>query len=328
MGRGHDWRGRCTEEEFISLWNQTNGSATEMSRILGTAVRSIFHRRRSIERRRGRPLFSKQPFSPDLAFLPAEFPECQELEIRNGYIVCFSDAHLVPHRKSTAHHVLLKLLPEIKPVAIVEMGDLMDFTSISRHHRIGWDKQLSVKEELEWAKDCLDEIHEAWPKAKRLKCQGNHDQRFSGHLSNAANAAAYEGVRGFKLIDHLEGWPISWAIRVNKDQLEITHRWRSGIHAPWNNTMNAGISYATGHLHSQKVYPLTDLRGDRWGVDVGCLSSTYGPHFNYMEAKPRNWRSGFAVFRLVNGVLRQPQLVRVLDEKAGIAEYLNEDIRV
>jgi hypothetical protein len=145
-------------------------------------------------------------------------------------------------------------------------------------------------------------------------------------LSN--NIAAYDGVKGMSLLDHIDGWPVSWCVRVNEDQLEVTHRWKSGVHAPWNNAMNAGISYATGHLHSQKVYPLTDLRGDRWGIDVGTMASIYGPHFRYMEGKPRNHRSGFAVFRFENYKLRMPELVRVVDEDKGIVEFRGKDYKV
>jgi hypothetical protein len=318
----------CTDEEFREIWESTGGSAAEVARILRVSQRNVYKRRRSLEEKDRRPLLNKTaPHSLDAGIVLEEFPDWQHLEVKNGTVVGFSDSHLVPQRKSTAHHALLKLLHEIQPVAVVEMGDLVDLAAVSRHHRIGWDRQVSVKEELQWAADCVAEIRlAAGKKAKTFKTQGNHDQRFSGHLSN--NLAPYEGVPGFSLADHIKDWPVSWCVRVNETELEITHRWKSGIHAPWNNVMNAGISYATGHLHSQKVYPLTDLRGDRWGVDVGTLSPVYGPYFRYLEGKPRNWRSGFAVFRFVNYKLRQPQLVRVVDEEKRIVEYLGRDISV
>jgi hypothetical protein len=319
-----------SDVEFKDLWAKSLGSATNVARMSGIAVRNVLRRRRSIERREGIILQGSGRNSPDTGIdFNAEFPDWQELEIKNGLLVTFSDAHLIPHRKSTAHKALVKLVHEMQPDACVDMGDLLDFAAISRHHRIGWDKQYSVKEEVHWAKDCLDEITEAGPKKmKRKKTQGNHDQRFAGHLSNAQNAAAYEGLRGFKLVDHLEGWPVSWAIRVNDDELFVSHRWKGGLHGPFNNTLWAGVSHATGHQHKQQVYPLTDLRGDRWGIDVGCLSAIYSPHFRFMEGRPRNYRSGFCVFRFVNYKLRYPQLVRVIDEQNGLVEYEGRDIQV
>jgi hypothetical protein len=316
---------KVSQAEFIEIFKSTGGRVSEVAKIIGTAERTVHKRRRSIESRTGQMLRSESSHSPDYGVVVDEFPDWQQLQIKNGLIVAFSDSHLFPNTKTTAHRALLKLIKELKPKAVIDMGDLLDFGSISRHHRIGWDRQITVKKEIEWAGTCLREI-KSLGRFHTARVMGNHDQRFSGFLSN--NIGQFEGVKGFSLQEHLQGWPVSWSIRVNDDQLEITHRWKGGIHATHNNTLNSGISYATGHLHSQKVSPYTDLSGDRWGVDVGTLASIYGPHFRYLEGKPRNWRSGFAVFRFVNGILREPQLVRVLDEKRGIVEFRGQDINV
>jgi len=322
---------KVSEDEFIKLWNDNLGSAVRVSEILGVQVREIYKRRRSVEDRRGEMLLCKtgsgkspDRFNPDVR---PEFPDWQHIEIKDGLLVVFSDSHLVPGTLSTAHRALLKFCSELKPKACIDNGDLLDFASISRHHRIGWDRQLKVSQEIEWAGDCLHQIKKVLPKGCITKRnQGNHDQRFSGFFSNRVPEA--EGIKGITLDDHIVGWPCAWATRINDDQLEVKHRWKSGIHAPFNNAMWAGMSYGTGHAHSQKVMPITDLRGDRWGVDVGTLAAIYGPHFRYMEASPRNHRSGFAVFRFVNHKLRIPELVRVIDEDKGLVEWRGQDYTV
>ena len=318
---------KVSEDEFIQLWN-VYGSATEVAKHLGIEIRAVHDRRRRIEVNRGIQLRSTSPKSPDskLSDVEPEFPDWQQLEIKNGLLVVFSDSHLVPGVKSTAHRALVQFVHEHKPAAIIDNGDLLDFASISRHHRIGWDGQLDVHKELEWASECLDEIKQKSKNSKTVRNMGNHDQRFSGFFSNVSGRMGR--VKGTSLQDHIVGWPVSWAVRVNEDQLEVKHRWKSGIHAPHNNTVWAGISYATGHLHSQKIMPITDLRGDRWGVDVGCLSAIRGPHFRFVEAAPVNWRSGFCAFRFVNYKMRHPNLIRVVDENRGIVEYLGKDICV
>lgn len=318
----------CSVEEFKDLWDKFGGNTKRIADHLGIAERNVQQRRRRIEKNHGVVLAGTDPRSPDYQAHPTpEFPDWQDLEVKNGLVIGFSDSHLIPHQKSTAHKALLKMAKELEPAAIVDMGDLLDFASISRHHRIGWDRQLSVREEVEWARDCLEELGERLPRrAKRLRTRGNHDQRYAGHISN--NLASYEGLKGLTLEDQLPDWPVSWAIRVNGEQLFIAHRWKGGLHGPFNNTLWAGISYATGHQHKQQVYPLTDLRGDRWGVDVGCMSAIYSPHFRYMEGRPRNYRSGFAVFRFVDYQLRHPMLVRVVDEKAGLVEYNGQDYSI
>lgn len=313
---------KTTEDEFVKLY-QTIGPRA-VARLLGYKdVRPVFERRRSLEKTYG-PIDAPDPMQGGVK---PEFPDWQDLEIKNGLLIGFSDSHLVPHKKSTAHKALVKLCEELQPDALVDMGDLLDFAAISRHHRIGWDQQFSVKNEVMWAKDCLEELGDVVPKkCRKRRTRGNHDQRYAGHISN--NLSSYEGLKGFTLEDQLPDWPVSWAIRVNGEELFISHRWKGGLHGPFNNTLWAGVSHATGHQHKQQVYPLTDLRGDRWGVDVGCLSAIFSPHFRFMEGRPRNYRSGFCVFRFTNYKLRHPQLVRVIDEEKRLVEYLGRDIQV
>jgi hypothetical protein len=100
------------------------------------------------------------------------------------------------------------------------------------------------------------------------------------------------------------------------------------MHAPHNNTLWAGRTVVTGHLHSQKVVPLTDYAGTRWGVDCGTLSHARQAQFGYSEDNPLNWRSGFAVLTWKGGELLPPELVTVWDEKKGLVWFRGELIRV
>jgi len=107
----------------------------------------------------------------------------------------------------------------------------------------------------------------------------------------------------------------------------IKHRFKGGIHAPWNNTIYAGKTIITGHLHSAKVIPFTDYDGTRWGADTGTLADTFGPQFRaYMEDNPRNWRSAFLFLTFQHYELRWPELVPVLDENH--VEFRGEVIEV
>jgi hypothetical protein len=94
----------------------------------------------------------------------------------------------------------------------------------------------------------------------------------------------------------------------------IKHRYKGGVHATHNNTVNAGVSVVTGHLHSLKVTPFSDYNGCRYGVDTGTLAETDGPQFTYAEINPSNHRSGFAVLNFFNGQLLWPELVHRFSE--------------
>jgi len=94
------------------------------------------------------------------------------------------------------------------------------------------------------------------------------------------------------------------------DNVVVKHRWKGGIHATHNNTVNSGKSIVTGHLHSLKVTPFADYNGNRFGVDTGTLAEPSGPQFeNYLEQSPTNWRSGFVVLTFKDGEMLWPEIV-------------------
>lgn len=312
----------ATRQRFKEAFNATGG-VSGAAKLLGISKRAADSMRRKIEAEDGVQLLSTDIRSPDYGSVSVEFEEWQQLDIKDGYLIAFGDAHLTPGSKSSAHRALLKLIKELKPEALVDLGDLMDFSALGRYHRIGWDQRLTIKQEIEWAGDCLEEMKKLGPKRMRTRrTRGNHDQRFAGALAN--RVPEIEGIRGTTLEDHLPGWHCTWSIMVN-DQACLTHRWKGGIHGPHNNALWSGTSYVTGHQHKQQCYPLTDLKGDRWGVDAGTLATIWNNHFRYLEGKPRNWRSGFVVLRFVKGQLRHPEFLRVVDERKGLVEWRGQD---
>ena len=243
----------------------------------------------------------------------------KDVELPDGHILVGSDAHYFPGAPSTAHRAFVKVIRDVKPAVVVLNGDIFDGASISRYPRIGWDNKPTVKQELDAVFERLGEIEDAAGAAKLYWTLGNHDSRFETFL--AANAPQYEGVSGFSLKDRFSKWIPCWSVWINDDTV-IKHRFKSGIHAPHNNTMWGGKTMVTGHLHSLKVSPLSDYNGTRFGVDTGTLAHPYGMQFSdYLETNPVNWRSGFALLTYWKERLLWPQLVHVLDEQAGLVEF-------
>jgi hypothetical protein len=108
----------------------------------------------------------------------------------------------------------------------------------------------------------------------------------------------------------------------------IKHRWHNGIHAVYNNTLKSGVSFVTGHLHSLKVTPWTDMGAQktRYGVDTGTMANIDDPAFFYTEDSPVNWRSGLAVLTFWEGKLMPPELCEVISE--GIVYFRGKIIEV
>jgi hypothetical protein len=297
-----------SDEEFIELW-KTYESGTAMAKAVGMDLRNILRRKSNLEARYGISLPQKSNVIKMIA-KPANSAR-KELGIENGVVLVFSDSHFWPGIHTTAYKGLLWAIKEFQPKAVIANGDVFDGASISRYPRHGFDSTPSVIQELKACEIALGEIEDTARKArsnvKLVWTLGNHDARFENRL--AANAPQYEFVKGFTLKDHFPTWEPCWSCWPTNDVI-VKHRWKGGVHATHNNTVNAGVSIVTGHLHSLKVTPFADYNGNRFGVDTGTLAEPDGPQFmNYLEGSPTNWRSGFAVLTFHNGRLLWPELV-------------------
>lgn len=309
------------DSEFIVLWAKYK-SASAVAEFLGTTIRSVYARRRSIERRYGTKLVSAMPQAEPYKHMHTygAHPQRYNLGILNGTIVVFSDAHFWPGLRTTAFKGLLHVIRNMQPQAVVNNGDALDAASVSRFPRIGWDSVPLLSDELKACDAALGEVEET-AKAARHNCAlvwtlGNHDARFENRLASVA--PQFERVPGFSLKDHFPAWVPCWS--VWNESTVMKHRYKGGIHSTHNNTVNAGVNIVTGHLHQLRVTPFDDYNGTRYGVDCGTLADPSGPQFeNYLEQSPTNWRSGFVVLTFHDGRLLWPEIVKVF--APGIIEF-------
>lgn len=295
----------CSDDEFIALFETLGpiGAARELKVV----DRAIFSRRRNIETRLGRTL--QTPTQRESS--PAHSARL-DAHVWDGTVIVGSDAHYWPGRVTTAHRAFVKFCKDLQPNLIVMNGDVFDGASVSRHSPIGWETRPTVIEEIDACKERLGEIEAACTAAQKVWTLGNHDSRFETRLATVA--PEYAKVAGVHLKDHFPLWQPSWSIWVNKEVV-IKHRYKGGVHATHNNTLNAGKTMVTGHLHSLKVTPYADYNGNRFGVDTGTLAEPYGPQFlDYCEDGPLNWRSGFVVLTFVAGRLMWPEVVHVIED--------------
>lgn len=302
--------------EFAAIF-ETYGP-TEAAIRLGCSVRAVHERRRKAEAVLGRDIVSPTLAGGRLrATAKAEHPQRHHLTVEDGVVLVFSDAHYWPGRISTAHRALVRACKDFGKElrAVICNGDAFDGASISRFPVQQWldaDKRPSVKDELDACRDRLTEIELAarrgtefiWP-------LGNHDQRYEAKL--AASVPEFSKCSGFHLKDHFPRWTPTWSCWIN-DDVVVKHRFRNGVHATHNNTVHAGKTIVTGHLHSLKVTPFSDYGGHRFGVDTGTLADPHGPQFDYCEDNPHNHRSGFVVLTFRGGRLMWPEIVHVIGE--------------
>lgn len=297
----------CSDADFVRLFNQLG--PTDTARRLGITKRAVLYRRENMEKKYKQPIRDPSYRNTRVA---EQHAARLHFEVYDGVVIVGSDAHIWPGPMSTAMRAFVKFCKDMSPKVAVMNGDVMDFPQVSRHPPIGWESHPTVAEEIEAAQDKLHKIELATPKSCKLVWTlGNHDARFETRLATVA--PEYARMNGFHLKDHFPAWQACWSAWVNNDVV-IKHRWKGGINAPRANTLNAGKSIVTGHLHSSKVIPLTDYNATRYGVDTGCLADPDHPAFlDYTEDNAKDWRSGFAVLTFHKGKLLMPELVQVWD---------------
>ena len=315
-----------TDEQFIEAWKRGKCSPQLVAGLLGISIRNVYTRRASLVGKGFR--LDSVPRSATgggdrYGWQPTNRPYKSRAEatIKSGVMLVFSDAHYWPGEPSVAHEALCKLAKSLKPKIIICNGDAFDGATISRHDVLGWQRLPTVAEELDTAKTRLAEIERAAPKAQRFFTIGNHDSRFDRRL--ATEIGEFEGVPGMRLEDHLKDWPMSYSVLLNEpiDPVFVVHNIRGGTHAPFNNAKAAGCTVITGHLHSQKVQPVTTLFHDWEGIDAGCLADRDHASFSYRMDRPADWRSGFAVMTFDESGRHYPcELARV--------QYLKDRARV
>lgn len=310
-----------SDAEFATEFEREGPYA--LARRLKRDVRNIYRQRVRVEHKLGRQLTVPKKRNGSVR-QGIEHPHRVHLEVQSGTVLIGADAHYWPGKATTAHRAFVKLCKELEPAAVIMNGDAFDGARVSRHAPIGWEKRPEVIQELEAVQERLGEIELA-TKARLIWPLGNHDGRFETRLATVA--PEYAHIHGMHLKDHVGGrWEPCWAAWINSEVV-VKHRYKGGIHAAYNNTMGAGKSIITGHLHRGVVTPFSDYGGTRYGVDLPCLADPYGDQFlDYTEDNPRNQRAGFCVLTFRSGVLLPPELAFVHD--ADHIAFRGELIRV
>jgi hypothetical protein len=212
------------------------------------------------------------------------------------------------------HKALVRLCKELKPAGVVLNGDIVDLAALSHFDMIGWEDRHETVDELEYAQQMLHEIERAAFRAWKVWPIGNHDQRYNTYI--AKRAQELRDLPFTKLRDYFDLWEPCWRIDINDDVIS-KHRGRSrGEHDAYNCAKKWGCTAIVGDSHRPYVRAISDVRGDRWAVNHGCIADTTQNCFvNYTEAEPgKDWRSAFAVMTFIGGRLMMPELVTKVDD--------------
>lgn len=312
---------KIPDQDFITDFTSIGPAA--MAKKYETPISSILRRRRVIEKRHNLNLSVKDPADGRRQWVRPVYPERLEWSMPDGVVLVGSDAHIWPGPHTIMMRAFHKFCKEQKPKAVILHGDVLDFATISRWPG-NWEDRPTVQQEIEAAQDYLHNLSSDTPRNCKLAWpQGNHDARLESKIANSLPELVK--LKGVHLKDWFPGWEPCWSVWIN-DQVVVKHQFKTSLHAPHLNTLWAGKTIVTGHLHNARVVPFDDYNGRRYGVDSGCLAEPFARQFLYLQDNPRNWRSAFCVLTFRSGELLQPELVLAWDDKH--VEFRGELIKV
>ena len=208
--------------------------------------------------------------------------------------VFLPDAH-VPFQDNGALSTALAFLRYYKPQVVFQLGDLLDFYSLSRFDR-NPDRILSLPDELEEAKDVLRRIREAAPWARFLFLRGNHEYRLTKYLWR--KAPELSGLKSLKIeelldlysrrIEYIESGTMTFHDFVVKHGNLV--RSKSGYTAT-GELEKVGTSGLSGHSHRLSQVYRRNVGGMFSWTECGCLCSL---NPEYMEGQVPDWEHGLA----------------------------------
>jgi hypothetical protein len=265
------------------------------------AVRAAIRRYRgqSGERIRKRTV-NKEFYKEAGPYNPFNLPEPQDenfepyrIDNSNGLII--SDLHF-PYQHNGAITSALEFGLKKNVDFILINGDLLDFAAISRHER-EW-RQRSPYEEFEAARQFLRELRKAFPKARVIFKEGNHDERWEKWLY----------VKAPELFDDPE-FQLEVRLRLGELKMEIVKDRRpikigklnvlhghemagssGGVNPARSTFLKTLDNVLVGHFHRTSNYVEASFGGNVISVQsLGCLC-TLNPY--YMRVNKHN--HGFA----------------------------------
>lgn len=204
------------------------------------------------------------------------------------------DVH-VPYEDRSAWKLLLKAGKFFKPDTIVTLGDFVDMYAVSAHDKDP-NRVRSLQEELDYAKEKLDELDEL-DASHKVFLAGNHEDRLSRYLMQKA-PELFNTIRIEELLDlKKRGWTyVKYKDYYRIGKLNFTHdTGKSGPNAVGAALNDFQSNVVIGHIHRIGVVYGGDARGhSHVAISPGWLGDVKAVDYMHRVKANRDWHLGFA----------------------------------
>ena len=203
----------------------------------------------------------------------------------NKRILVISDLH-VPYHHKDAFAFLKEIKKEYKPDFVVNIGDLLDFHSISMHEHN--PDLYSAGDELTISKENIKELESIFPKV--IEVDSNHSslvyRRALKYGMSKQFLRSYGDFLGTKKWEWIDDLTLTMS---NNQRCFFTHG-RSADVLKVSQTM--GMSCVQGHYHTKFLISYWSNPDNLFfGMNVGCLINQKSMAFSYAK----NFKTRFII---------------------------------
>lgn len=232
-----------------------------------------------------------------------------------------------PYHDQLALTKVLRVIKDLQPDAILQIGDGIDFPQVSRWSKgTAGEYATTLQEHIDgFVGDFLKPVRQAAPKASFVWLEGNHDARLQDFVKQYAaplgplRALEMQSLFGLDelAIDYVKG-----PIRVGTNTYAV-HGHESGGYSgkpqAWElkfvSRYGSDKNVLFGHTHQPylltRAYGFAGKVSPRWTMNVGSIMDP--THARYVKDGAVSWQMSFAVLR-DDGKKVHPELV-VMDDR-------------
>ncbi len=211
-------------------------------------------------------------------------------------VIAIGDIHFPWHSRRTLA-AIFKIIKEVKPDVIVQMGDLYDMFSFSRFPRTRniYGPQQELKNARRDAEIFWHTVKSCAPKATRYQLFGNHEDRLVKRaLENAPELEhfAKQGLRSLMQFDGVDLLDDSREVLMI-DGVGYHHGYLSGLGAHARANLN---SMVVGHTHRGGTHFIKLEHEMIWELNVGFCANRHAVPMSYGEQRRfSNWTLGVGI---------------------------------
>jgi hypothetical protein len=231
------------------------------------------------------------------------------------------DQHVHPDHNNKRFEWLGKLILDIKPDVVINLGDLADMPSLCSYDKgtTGFEGRR-YKNDIKCVVDAQERMFSVIKKAKRklpefILCLGNHEDRISRAISSESildGTISIEDLNystfGWKVVPYLEPIVI--------DRIAYSHYFTSGVMGRSIGGENPAktlikkhhMSVTQGHSHTLDFSTDTNASGERMMGLVGGCYLDYKSDWNNPQSE-NLWWSGVIVKHNVSNGCYDPQFI-------------------